>query len=185
MYAHESRTMHHIRAVATLRRCILGCLAVVAGLCAVPGQAGAQGVRQTSTLRQHKSVHRVIRRWVPHIGRVIIPTRIAAFGAQIATWYGPGFYGHGTACGGTLTPGTWGIAHRTLPCGSLVTLTSHGRTVTVPVIDRGPYSGATVDLTSRTRSYLGFVSGTVRMTRVTRYRVVPNRVAVHRVIPQH
>src|SRR5579871_6673758 len=38
----------------------------------------------------------------------------------IATWFGPGFYGHKTACGQTLTPSVIGVAHRTLPCGTLV-----------------------------------------------------------------
>ncbi|MBC7460376.1 MAG: hypothetical protein H7287_03340 [Thermoleophilia bacterium] len=111
--------------------------------------------------------------WMPHIGRTIVPTRVDQLGAQIATWYGPGFFGHGTACGGTLQPSTWGIAHRTLPCGTLVTLTNGNRTVTVPVIDRGPFSGATVDLTSRTKTYLGFTSGSIRMAKVARYRLVP------------
>src|SRR5262245_38422346 len=37
-----------------------------------------------------------------------------------ATWYGPGLYGNGTACGQTLWPGTIGVAHRTLPCGTTV-----------------------------------------------------------------
>ena len=95
---------------------------------------------------------------------------------QLATWYGPGFFGNGTACGQTLTQDTWGIAHRTLPCGTLVTLSHKGRRVTVRVIDRGPYSGATVDLTSRTKSYLRFKSGRVRMTEVKRFRVLPVKV---------
>ncbi|MCW2972319.1 MAG: hypothetical protein JWN72_592 [Thermoleophilia bacterium] len=111
--------------------------------------------------------------WMPHINRTIVPTRVSPLGPQLATWYGPGFFGHGTACGGILRPTTWGIAHRTLPCGTLVTLTNGRRSVTVPVIDRGPYSGATVDLTSRTKTYLGFTSGTIRMSKVARYRLVP------------
>src|SRR5262245_16175590 len=37
-----------------------------------------------------------------------------------ATWYGPGLYGNGTACGQTLRPGTIGVAHRTLPCGTTI-----------------------------------------------------------------
>jgi len=111
--------------------------------------------------------------WAPHLDRKIIPTRTDSLGRQVATWYGPGFFGHGTACGGRLTPQTWGIAHRTLPCGTLVTLSHQGRSVTVRVIDRGPYSGATVDLTSRTKEYLHFVDGSVRMTRVNRYRMLP------------
>lgn len=111
--------------------------------------------------------------WAPELNRKIVPTRSEGHGMQVATWYGPGFFGHGTACGGTLKKSTWGIAHRTLPCGTLVTLSHKGRKVTVRVIDRGPFSGATVDLTSRTKSYLRFVSGRVRMTEVKRFRMLP------------
>ena len=39
-----------------------------------------------------------------------------------ASWYGPGLYGNRTACGQTLGPGTLGVAHKSLPCGSKVTL---------------------------------------------------------------
>jgi rare lipoprotein A (peptidoglycan hydrolase) len=54
-----------------------------------------------------------------------------------------------------------------------VTLSHKGRKVTVRVIDRGPYSGATVDLTSRTKQYLKFKSGKVRMSEVKRFRMLP------------
>ncbi len=111
--------------------------------------------------------------WAPELNRKIVPIRAEGHGMQLATWYGPGFFGNGTACGQTLKQGTWGIAHRTLPCGTLVTLSHKGRKVTVRVIDRGPYSGATVDLTSRTKSYLRFKSGHVRMTEVKRFRMLP------------
>lgn len=85
----------------------------------------------------------------------------------LASYYGPGLYGNGTACGPTLTPGTLGVAHKTLPCGAKVTLRHRGRTVTVPVIDRGPYAGAReYDLTAATKAKLGFGSvGTVLTTR--------------------
>jgi rare lipoprotein A (RlpA)-like double-psi beta-barrel protein len=64
------------------------------------------------------------------------------------SWFGPGFYGNGTACGQTMTKTLVGVAHRTLPCGTLVTFRYKGRTVTVPVVDRGPYvAGRTWDLT--------------------------------------
>ncbi len=68
------------------------------------------------------------------------------------SWYGPGFYGNGGACGmlgpNGLTPDTVGLAHRTLPCGTVVTLCYNGRTVTTRVIDRGPYvAGRTWDMT--------------------------------------
>jgi rare lipoprotein A len=75
-----------------------------------------------------------------------------------ATWYGPGFYGETTACGKRLTRKTLGVAHRTLPCGTKVDILYKGRTITVPVIDRGPYTDEDWDLTSKTAQRLGFSS---------------------------
>jgi rare lipoprotein A (peptidoglycan hydrolase) len=86
----------------------------------------------------------------------------------IATWFGPGFYGQKTACGQTLTPAVVGVAHRTLPCGTLVKVSYNGRVLTIPVLDRGPYShiGAEWDLTAGAAQALG-ISETVRIgTRV-------------------
>lgn len=113
--------------------------------------------------------------WAPDLRRAIVPTRSENHGLQLATWYGPGLFGNRTACGKTLRRSTWGIAHRTLPCGTLVMLRHRGRKVTVRVIDRGPFSGATVDLTSRTKQFLRFASGNVRMLEVKRYRLLPKR----------
>src|SRR5689334_7778825 len=74
----------------------------------------------------------------------------------VATWFGPGFYGQHTACGQVLTPTVVGVAHRTLPCGTLVRVTYAVRTITVPVIDRGPYSHiADWDLTAGAARALG------------------------------
>jgi rare lipoprotein A (peptidoglycan hydrolase) len=77
-------------------------------------------------------------------------------GIVVASWYGPGFYGNRTACGQTYTPEISGVAHRTLPCGTLIVLEYRGLTVTVPVIDRGPYiAGRTLDLSNATRIAVG------------------------------
>ncbi len=86
----------------------------------------------------------------------------------IATWFGPGFYGKKTACGQVMTPELVGVANRTLPCGTLVKVSYHGHLLTLPVIDRGPYShiGADWDLTTGAAQTLG-VEDTVRIgTRV-------------------
>ncbi|HWI75409.1 MAG TPA: septal ring lytic transglycosylase RlpA family protein [Baekduia sp.] len=85
----------------------------------------------------------------------------------VASWYGPGLYGQHLACGGTLSAGTLGVAHKSLPCGTKVTLHYKGRTVRVPVVDRGPYvGGREFDLTAATKARLGFGStGTVLTTR--------------------
>lgn len=71
-----------------------------------------------------------------------------------ASWYGGG---GSVACGGPLTSSTLGVANKTLPCGTLVTLRYGGRSVRVPVIDRGPYvAGREFDLTEATKRALGF-----------------------------
>lgn len=74
------------------------------------------------------------------------------------SWYGPGFYGQHTACGELLTSTLRGVANRTLPCGTLVQFRNpyNGETVTVPVVDRGPYvSGRQWDLTYGACSAIG------------------------------
>lgn len=76
-----------------------------------------------------------------------------------ATWYGPGLYGNGMACGGRLTKSTWGVAHRTLPCGRRVAIAHAGRIVIAPVVDRGPYAkGIAYDLTEKTARALRMLS---------------------------
>jgi peptidoglycan lytic transglycosylase len=81
---------------------------------------------------------------------------ITVFRRTRATWYGPGMYGERTACGKRLTPTLLGVAHKTLPCGTQVQLVYGDQTVTVPVIDRGPYAnGASFDLTKATADQLG------------------------------
>jgi rare lipoprotein A len=85
------------------------------------------------------------------------PRKVTIYRMARATWYGPRFYGNRMACGGRLTTRTLGVAHRTLPCGTRVAFRYNGRSITVPVVDRGPYSnGADWDLTSATASRLGF-----------------------------
>jgi rare lipoprotein A (peptidoglycan hydrolase) len=85
----------------------------------------------------------------------------------VATWFGPGFYGQQTACGQTLTPAVVGVANRTLPCGTLVQVSYRSHTVTVPVLDRGPYANhADWDLTTGAAQALD-ITETVRIaTRV-------------------
>lgn len=87
----------------------------------------------------------------------------AGHARAVATWFGPGFYGKQTACGQTLTPEVVGVAHRTLPCGTLVRLSYRGHSIVAPVIDRGPYAhGVTWDLTAGAARSLG-LAGTARV----------------------
>jgi rare lipoprotein A (peptidoglycan hydrolase) len=92
-----------------------------------------------------------------------VPRHLGHRGA-LATWFGPGFYGRRTACGQVLTPEVMGVAHRTLPCGTLVAVAYHGAHLIVPVIDRGPYAGngAEWDLTLQAARALG-ITATARI----------------------
>jgi rare lipoprotein A len=93
---------------------------------------------------------------------------VTVYRSAVATWFGPGFYGKKTACGQKLTKTTIGVAHRSLPCGAQVDIYYKGRTLTVPVIDRGPFAeGRTWDLTKAAADALGFTSmGTIGAVRV-------------------
>jgi rare lipoprotein A len=84
---------------------------------------------------------------------------VRVFKPGTATWYGPGLYGNTTACGQELTPDLVGVAHRTLPCGTMVEIAYGGTSVVVPVVDRGPYAdGVTWDITEGAAKLLGFTS---------------------------
>lgn len=89
--------------------------------------------------------------------------RLNVYRPALASWYGPGGT---TACGQSLDAGTMGVANKTLPCGTMVTLRYGSSTVRVPVIDRGPYvAGREFDLTQATKDALGFGdTGTVWTT---------------------
>jgi hypothetical protein len=134
---------------------------------AVQARQGGRWVAVARTLTTRRGVF-VERFWPRRLGRLqlrvlatgIPPRRVLLRGAVatvyrqvIASWYGPGGV---TACGEALGPQTQGVANRTLPCGTMVSLRYRGRTVRVPVIDRGPYvAGRDYDLTYATRLSLG------------------------------
>jgi rare lipoprotein A len=83
--------------------------------------------------------------------------RLNVYRRAFVSWYGPGLFGGRLGCGGTLTPGTLGVANKSLPCGTLVTLRNGAHIIRVPVVDRGPYvAGREFDLTSATKDRLGF-----------------------------
>ncbi len=70
---------------------------------------------------------------------------VSASGFQqgIASWYGKPFHGRKTANGERYNMFTLTAAHRTLPLGTLIKVTSlsTGKEVIVRVNDRGPYHG--------------------------------------------
>jgi rare lipoprotein A len=82
--------------------------------------------------------------------------------------YGPGLYGNKTASGQVLTPNTIGIAHKTLPFGTLLKVTNieNGEAVIVKVNDRGPFvRGRVVDLSIKAAKDLNLMQmGVAKVT---------------------
>lgn len=69
--------------------------------------------------------------------------------AEIASWYGPGFHGRRAADGSRFNQDALTAAHKTLPFGTRVRVTSAatGRSVVVRITDRGPFiAGRAIDL---------------------------------------
>jgi hypothetical protein len=96
------------------------------------------------------------------------PIRVTPGGAGVlvtASWYGPGFFENRLPCWRWLQannlpiqflPDTWGVAHKTLPCGTMLILTHGPNRIEVPVVDRGPYiAGRELDLSPRIKAALG------------------------------
>jgi rare lipoprotein A (peptidoglycan hydrolase) len=126
---------HHAR-LRSRWAAILAFAAILA-CCAGPAQASTGGASSTAAVGQDL---------------VFSPFRSAG-----ASWYGPGLYGHKTACGQTLRATTIGVAHRNLPCGTMVKFVYDGHAVIAPVIDRGPYvKGRAWDLTAAASEALEF-----------------------------
>ncbi len=71
----------------------------------------------------------------------------------LASWYGSGFAGQRTACGGRFDPSRRTLASRELPCGTRVDVVAPGgRSVTAVVTDYGPasWTGRRFDLSRAT-----------------------------------
>lgn len=122
---------------AALLTALLASLAIVA----TPAQAGTGGATTIASTKARTGA-----------GLAFTSLRWAG-----ATWYGPGLYGNRTACGRVLRPHTVGVAHRSLPCGTVVKFVHRGRRILTRVIDRGPFTrGNAWDLTNGARRALGF-----------------------------
>ena len=76
---------------------------------------------------------------------------MTAFAQSVASWYSDAGT---TACG---FHAFYGVANRSLPCGTRVTFRVGGRSVNAVVDDRGPFvSGRDWDLNQNTAAALGF-----------------------------
>jgi rare lipoprotein A len=79
-----------------------------------------------------------------------------SIGGGMASWYGNELAGHRTASGERFDPNELTAAHRTLPIGSEVRVTYHGRSVIVRINDRGPFAGhRVIDLSRAAAEEIG------------------------------
>jgi len=118
------------------------------------GGASASAAAATRHTRTHHSDagrrHRHVRPRHRRRHRRVAVKRAIAMIPAVASWY----YDEGnTACG---FHAEYGVANKTLPCGTKVRLSYEGRTVLATVDDRGPFVyGRTFDLDQRTAAALG------------------------------
>lgn len=144
---HESRAGVARRASGSLHALAVG-VALAALAAAAPGHAGAPAEPD------------------PAAGRFVQK--------GMASWYGPDFAGRRTSSGARFDPAEMTAAHRTLPLGTrlLVTSRATGRSVVVTVNDRGPYlHSRIIDLSRAAALRLGMVHagvGSVVLKRIVR-----------------
>nr|WP_236589746.1 septal ring lytic transglycosylase RlpA family protein [Ramlibacter aurantiacus] len=89
-----------------------------------------------------------------------VRTGLRQLGQGLASWYGAAFQGKRTASGEPFDMHDLTAAHPWLPFGTLVEVRSlvNGRTVTVRINDRGPFSGRRViDLSRAAAQKLGLL----------------------------
>ena len=116
---------------------LVGCLSLLAALSAGSSVAFAQTAG-------------VVDRTHANTSRMAAPRRVA-YEAGIASTYGEGdgFEGNLTACGQVFHTSVVQVAHKTLPCGTMIRIedSDTGRSIVAEVTDRGPYiPGRIVDL---------------------------------------
>jgi rare lipoprotein A len=91
------------------------------------------------------------------------------YGEGLASFYGAGLHGRPTANGERFDKEALTAAHKTLPFGTCVEVTSltNGRSVRVRINDRGPYvAGRIIDLSEAAARQLGMISSGVSRVRL-------------------
>lgn len=98
------------------------------------------------------------------------PSASATIEEGVASWYGPGFAGRLTASGEVFDPNELTAAHRTLPFGTRVRVTSvrSGRSVVVRINDRGPFAkNRIIDLSRAAAEAIGMIGSGVSRVRLS------------------
>jgi rare lipoprotein A len=107
---------------------------------------------------------------------LVLPTALPAADNTVvyretgeASWYGPGFHGKKTASGERFDQHELTAAHPKLPLGSEAKVTNlqNGRSVTVEINDRGPYSGGRdIDLSKAAAERINAIDGGTAPVRI-------------------
>lgn len=95
----------------------------------------------------------------------------ASVGSGLASYYGANLHGRPTANGERFDKDAFTAAHRTLPIGSCVLVTSvaTGRTVKVRINDRGPFvKNRVIDLSEAAARALGLIDAGVSEVKLNR-----------------
>lgn len=164
----------------------LACLLALAAAGSGPGSAAADAETASAPAGMQTmphvtvwtaSVHAALARQARY---VVAAARQAITQNGLASWYGLEFAGRRTSSGVRFDPMRLTCAHRTLPLGSRVLVTSQetGRSVVVTVIDRGPYADPDriIDLSRAAATRLGMVQS--GLNTVTVKRIAPPGEAV-------
>ena len=100
-----------------------------------------------------------------------------------ASWYGPGFQGHGTANGDKFDQKEMTAAHPSLPMGTIASVTNleNGKKVEVTINDRGPYAdNRVIDLSRAAAKKLGMEEdGTAKVKIETKPIKKHKKASVH------
>lgn len=137
--------------------------------------------RADQPLAQEASAARPVTSWAQSVHDALARNARAAAATHrvftqtgLASWYGHDFAGKKTSSGVRFDPMQLTCAHRTLPLGTRLLVTSHetGRSVVVTVNDRGPYAGPDriIDLSRAAASRLGMIReglNSVTLRRIT------------------
>ncbi|MEK2690222.1 septal ring lytic transglycosylase RlpA family protein [Bdellovibrio sp. GT3] len=97
------------------------------------------------------------------------PLRVGSTAQGKASWYGESHNGNRTASGETFNMKELTAAHRTLPMGSMIKVTSltSGKSTTVRVNDRGPFKkGRIVDVSEAAAKELGMIQKGVDQVKI-------------------
>ena len=117
----------------------------------------------------HQVAAQPARNSLPPVARQKAAKRVdSASGTTLASWYGGGEkLARHTATGEVFRPNALTAAHRTLPLGTRLIVSTQGRSVEVRVNDRGPakWTGRSLDLSKGAARALGMIGkGTARVS---------------------